>query len=624
MTEMVAVTQSVYRGPGTTSSSHSRVISNASKTQETVLHVLTDDGVGGFGGEGTINYAGKSLTAKLVSLDSRTENYKSDHEDADAFSTYLAGSSNDNSNKGGEYGDTAVGEQILAASTITVTYAVTPSSPITANQSFRPPTVSIDLCPLSTDYIVPNSVRFTWMGHVYEDYDGVIIRDRTALDVGTVSGQLDYSSGIARLFDYVVNGPASAFSVQSLWTVRQNWTTASVFFRTPAAPMKPGGFVMNLADSTGEAITANGDLDGNLTGPHLTGRIDYLTGIGELQFGDFVLDSALSPAQKAEWWYDAADIGAVQPLKIWRPWPVDPTTLRFLSVSYTYLPLDAEILGLDPVSLPPDGRVPIFRRGGFAVVGHTGRVGPAVVTNGQTLNCGRERLSRVRLVGNNGVVISTGYNVDLEAGTVSIVDVTGYSQPVTLEHRIEDMAIVDDVQIDGTLGLIRELTHNYPVPGSYVSSVLYAGNLKARVSVLFDQLAWGNVWDDTVIGSNAPATYNDAANPILVTNEGAMTERWAIRFTGTTTYDVIGEHVGVIATGTTGADCAPINAAAGQPYFTLRAAGLGGGWSANNVIRFNTVGALFPVSVIMTVLPGRETVERDSFSLLVRGGVDRE
>ncbi len=624
MPEMIAVTELVLVGDEYSNNWHTRQSSVVSKTQEVVLHTLSDDGVGGFGPDGTINYAGKSLTARIVVLDSKTETYKSEHEDAGSFANTEEDTSGTTSDKGGDYGETALGEEMLAASTISISYAVSPSAPVAATQNFRPATVTIDLCPLSTDYIVPNSVRFTWMGHIYEDYDGVIIRDRTSADVGTVSGQLDYSSGIASLFDYVVNGPASAFSVQSLWTVRQNWTTGSVFFRTPAAPMKPGGFVMNLADSTGAAITATGDLDGNVTGPHLIGRIDYLTGIGELQFGDFVLDSALTAVQKAEWWYSADDIGAVEPLKIWKPWPVDPTTLRFLSVSYTYLPLDAEILGLDPVSLPPDGRVPIFRRGGFAVVGHTGRVGPAVVSNGQTLNCGRERLSRVRLVGHDGVVISTGYTADLEAGTVNIVDVTGYSQPVTLEHRIEDMAIVDDVQIDGTLGFIRELTHNYPVPGSYVSSVLYAGNLKARVSVLFDQLAWSNVWDDTVIGPNAPATYNDAAHPIVVTNEGAMTERWAIRFTGTNAYEVIGEHVGVIGTGTTGADCAPINAAAGQPYFTLRAAGLGGGWAANNVIRFNTVGALFPFSAIMTVLPGRETVERDSFSLLVRGGVDRE
>jgi hypothetical protein len=37
--------------------------------------------------------------------------------------------------------------------------------------------------------------------------------------------------------------------------------------------------------------------------------------------------------------------------------------------------------------------------------------------------------------------------------------VTGYSQPVTIEHRIEDMAVVRDVQINGEISFTRALTH---------------------------------------------------------------------------------------------------------------------------------------------------------------------
>ena len=48
---------------------------------------FTDDGAGTFGPDGTINYAGKTLNVRFVSLDSKTEGYKSDHEDAKAFET---------------------------------------------------------------------------------------------------------------------------------------------------------------------------------------------------------------------------------------------------------------------------------------------------------------------------------------------------------------------------------------------------------------------------------------------------------------------------------------------------------------------------------------------------------
>jgi len=81
--------------------------------------------------------------------------------------------------------------------------------------------------------------------------------------------------------------------------------------------------------------------------------------------------------------------------------------------------------------------------------------------------------------------------------------------------------------------------------------------------------------------------------------------------------------VGVIATGTTTTVCAPINPASGTPYFTIPAAGWGLGWSTGNVFRFNTVGAYFPVWVVRTIQQGPETVTQDSFTLLIRGDVDR-
>ena len=593
------------------------------KVQETVVHTVTDNGTGGFGDNGTVNYAGKSLNLRLVTLDSSTDGYKSDYEDSSAFDDPSPdGTASNSSTKGGEYLDNTVSEQVLATSTLSVTYSTGFASEIANTSSYTPPAVTIDLCPYTSDYVVPGSVRFTWMGRVFEDYDGVLIRDRTAQSDGFVAGQMNYATGIATVTDYVVDGPATKFTLDSLWTVRQNWNTASVFGRTQAAPVKPTGFVMNLVDSQGNNITATGDLNGNLTGPHLRGNIEYLTGIFELQFGDYVLDSSLTPEQKLEWWYSADDVGAVQPDKIWRPWPVDPTTLRYNTVSYFYLPLDADILGVDPVRLPQDGRVPIFRPGGFAVVGHTGSV-TATVTNGQTIDCARTRLSRVRLVGSDGVTIQNGYTTNLDAGTVTFTDVTGYAQPVTIQHRIEDMAMVRDVQITGEIAFTRALSHDFPL-GSFISSALVSGDLKARVSALFDVSTWnGTLWEDTPSVTPATGTYNDVLAPIEVTNAGASTERFALQFTSTSGFRVVGEHVGVIAEGTINADCAPINPATGQPYFTIRAIGWGTGWAVGNALRINTVGALFPVWVVRTIQQGAETVRDDKFTLIARGDVDR-
>ncbi|MBV5297852.1 MAG: hypothetical protein JZU64_06835, partial [Rhodoferax sp.] len=486
--------------------------------------------------------------------------------------------------------------------------------------------VQIDLAPYTTNRIVPSSVRFTWMGHVFEDIEGILYRDPTTGSAGFTAGIIDYRTGIAHVTNYVVAGSPTNFTLNSLWVSKGDWTTSRVFCRTPSAPIKPGGFVMSILDVAGTQITATSDIYGKITGDHCLGEIDYQTGVIDMIFGDLVQDSTLTADDKLEWWYAKALTQITAAGKVWRPWPVDPNSLRFNAVSYFYLPLDADLLGIDPVRLPQDGRVPIFRPGGFAVVGNTGKI-TATVSNAQTIDCARVRLSRVRVVGFDGSVINTGYTFDLEAGTVTFTSVAGYSQPVTIEHRIEDMVVVSDVQITGQLGFTRPLTHDYPLtvpPTSFISSALVAGDLKSRVSILFDQATWsGTVWLDSVSGSNANGTYNDILSPIVVTNIGALTERWALVFTSTTAFNVVGEHVGIITTGNINTNCAPLNPATNTPYFTVPALGWGLGWSTGNMLRFNTVGAITPVWVIRTVQQGPNTGIEHSFTLLSRGDVDR-
>ena len=91
-----------------------------SRHQETVLHELSDNGAGSFGNFGTANYAGKTLNVRFVELDAKTDGYKSDYENAEAFGDAQSDYSSAN-NKGGEYADNAVSEQVLAASAGTLT-----------------------------------------------------------------------------------------------------------------------------------------------------------------------------------------------------------------------------------------------------------------------------------------------------------------------------------------------------------------------------------------------------------------------------------------------------------------------------------------------------------------------
>ena len=606
-----------------------------SKTQETVVHNLTDDGAGGLGEFGTVNYAGKTLTVRLVDLSSSTEGYKSDYEDASAFeTTSMSGGgsdpgSNSTTRKGGDYADSAVSEQLLAGSTLRVTYATDFASDVANTMTFRPPTVTIDLCPYTSEYIVPGSVRFTWMGHVYEDFEGVLYRAPSANSRGTVAGQINYSSGIAQVTDYVVSGSATDFSLDSLFTVRQKWSTASLFFCTDAAPLRAGagGFVLTVTDLTGAILTANVDAQGNITGLHMRGKLEFSRGQVELQFGDYVLDTDLTPEQKAEWWYSAADVGTVQADKIWRPWPVDPTTMRYSAVSYIYLPVDVSLMGLDPAALPADGRVAYARPGDTCVVGVMHGGVEFAPFEGQVYDLGHERLSFVQVLSaDDDAEIFTGYTADLDAGTIIFDDLVGYPARVKVVGRTEVYRQIAEVRIDGRVRLTQPVGYAFPADAVF-STALRQGDRFARVSRVYDQASWDGVtWLDGLDPANGTAMASfDAANyPITLSNRGAITERWALRMRPDGhTFDLIGQHLGQIASGSINEDFSPLHQAAGVPYMTVPSAGWNAGWVAGNVLFVDTIGAEAPVACVRCTQPGTPAGMEDEAWLVQRGDVGR-
>lgn len=473
---------------------------------------------------------------------------------------------------------------------------------------------------LQSDY-VPDGFMLNSKRHMVKA-DATIVKDISpSTGVGTVCGTMGI---IGKRYGMVLtawdaNTSPVVSNILGVATVGTSSQVDAITFRTAIAPLFNGGFTLNgtLQDDTTFSVTPNAD--GKIINDALGiyGTVNYTTGVATLRFGAKVPDTSanlpgvinLGYLGIAGLTYVAAKFAKAD-------------SFRYNAVGYSYLPLDQNILGLNPVRLPSDGRVPIFRAGSFAVVGHTHNSGPVTVSNGQVYNAGRVRLSRIRITDKNNAPVITGFTTDLDAGTVTFNDVAGYAQPITIEDRIEDMALIRSVNIDGTIALTRPLTHAYPV-GSYISSALVVGDVSARVSVLFDQVTWTDKWSDAVIGDSSIANYNNVLAPIEVTNRGALTERWAIRFTGNTAFQVIGEHVGVIAVGTTGSDCAPINPSSNTPYFTIRALGWGSGWAIGNVLRFNTIGAQWPVWVVRTILQGPATANDDKFTLIVRGDIDR-
>ncbi len=593
------------------------------------VRTLTDDGTGGFvAGLGTVNYVGKQVSVKLVSFDRSTESYKSDHERASDFETAIGdggGSASGGGQKGGSYSTTSVGEELLAA--VSVRYRVGAGAPRAKSQSYVPPAVVLDLAPLTTDSAVPGSVAFRWMGAEYSDFEGVIYRGRTSVSAGVASGVMDYAGCAVLMTDYVVGGTGPTdFVLLSLLTQKGAWTTASLFFNTESAPLRagPGGFVLTVVDTQGTTLMANVDALGNITGSHMRGKVDFSRGGVELQFGDFVLHADLLPEQKTEWWYSPADVGAVEPGMIWRPWPVIPATLRYSAVTFIYLPVDAALMGIDPAALPADGRVAFARPGDTCVVGINHGGPEFAATPGMVYSIGHERLSLAQVLGPDGAEILIGFTTDLDAGTVTFNDVTSYPALVRVVARTEVYKQIAEVRIDGKVRLTEPIGHAFPV-GAVFSTALRQGDRFARVTRVYDQLTWsGTAWVDGLSGSEALASYNSRDNPVEVSNRGAITERWALRLRNdATTFDLIGRGSGQIASGTINADFAPMNTAAGAPYFTIKAAGWGSGWIGGNVLFIDTTGAEFPIDIVRCTQPSSPVGVDDSFWLVQRGDVDR-
>ncbi|MGQ2992776.1 hypothetical protein [Variovorax sp.] len=487
----------------------------------------------------------------------------------------------------------------------------------TKSQVFNAPKLVIKLLPGISEVSVPGSVNFGFAGRTYFDRAGALYTDLDpATGAATLAGAYDYTTNAAMLTVWPQSASGTV-TVNSLLTSLDGQPVDYVVFRTPVAPVSPGTLQLLATKLAGGTINVTADINGNVNATNVHGTVDASTGVGKVRFGDWVTAAGNEGAS----WYSPDAVGADG--KIWRPVPVFANSIRYNTVATTMLPIDATLLGIDPVRLPPDGRVPIFRKYGLVVIANVKRMPAAVVSNGQTLSTGRERLAHLRVIDANGATIEGGYTVNYDAGTATFIDVDGYAQPVIVEHRVEDMLTLTDYGIDGRLIFQSRLTRDYPVEGTTVSSALRMGDVKARTSVLFAQKTWTGVWSDTLIGNAPDGRYDDVNYPLLLTNKGAVTERYRIQFETPSTYRVVGEHLGVIVTGQSiFADCSPMGPQ-GVPLFTIFAAGFSQGWAQGDVVRFNHVAATFPFVIVRCVQMGAETVLDDSFEVMVRIGVDR-
>lgn len=505
-----------------------------------------------------------------------------------------------------------------AGTVVSAQWQTAGSSDTAATEDLPLPAVELDLTPGVIDPVVPGSVRFTFKGRTYVDRAGSLYADiDPQTGAGTYAGSMNYANGLARLALWAAGG-SNAVTIRSLLTRLFEPGIDAMFFRTPGSPLRPGAFTLRGNTLDGTLINASADIGGNLTGPLIDGLVDWESGTVDVRFGEYVP----AAGNEGEPWYDPANV--VGP-NVWRPQLVIPSSLYIGAVVFRSIPLSSVVVGLDPTRLPSDGRVPGFKAGQTLLIHHTQETNVSP-TPGQVVNLGRTALSEIEVRDAEGVpVLSDWYVLDLDAGTVTFSDplnLSAYTLPLAIRDSIENRRLCAGVQITGDIEINSALSRAFPA-GSMVSSALRLGeangslDLVARVERLFDIQTWNpNLWLDQLGPgqTQAPGTYNETDFPLVVTNADAITERWALVFANATTFSVVGETVGTIATNqSTTVDCAPLNPRTGLPYFQVDRDGFGGGWATGNAIRFNTIGGLAPIWFARCTKPGTPETDVDSF-----------
>ena len=477
--------------------------------------------------------------------------------------------------------------------------------------------VRVDITRTSSSPLVAGSVLFTLAGKRFTERGGTLYIDQQVNGSATAAGTIDYTTGVATPTLWT-RGAALGLAVQSALIRLGDWLATEAFFRMAGSPVRPASTYVQVTADDGTLISGTADVNGVIAGTLIRGEVEQSMGVVRVFFGEWL---PVAGNETAPWFDPANVVGA----NVWKPRTVQPQTLRYSTVVLTSLPLSADILGLDPVRLPSDGRVPIYRPADVNVLHHTGSYNAGTPAAGSTIDVGRENLGALWLEDANRLKLDQAlYAVDLENGIATMdaaASLAGYVPPIAARHRIEENVLLSDVQINGLISLSAPLSREFPA-GSMLGGALLFGDLFARVEHLFDQATWTGEWSDSLIGSQAPAQYNDVDHPVEVLNDGAVNERWRINFTnGTGNVQVIGENLGVIATQNISADIAPVNLLTGKPYFVLRKEGWGTGWGAGVQLRFNTVAAAPGFWMARTVLPGA-TLAGDSFDAQLRGDAD--
>ncbi len=469
-----------------------------------------------------------------------------------------------------------------------------------SNQSNANKTIEVNKTPLvltldcKDEKIAKNSVCFNLQDTFYYDRNGEIYCDYNLFS-GEITpiGTINYSNGEVMIneWEFVNHKP---IMVTALATYSPYNPISTACFRIKHVPVATGSLQIRAETMDGEIISGVASNNGWIQNDHMTAEIDCQYGVVSVEFKKKV---------KAE-------------------------SIIYNAVAQTELPINSNIVKINTVKLPKNGKVAIFRVGDSILISNskTEDIGSAF-SSGQTVNLSRDDVDRICLRDSDGKPVNAElWDYDLDAGTITFatpLDLSQYKKPLLATHTREERNRVLEVNIDGTLKLKDPTLRAYEVEDTYVSSLLIGDTLQVRHSIPFTQRNWDGVWRDKPNGEQLLNKLNLTNYPMVLTDDGAITQDWLIKFVSSSQFEVYGDSLGYVGRFDLLTDLAPINPATNKPYFIVPKEAFGdtdAPWATHNVIRFKTWGTLMPVWILCAAQPTNQPqVGTDGFKYCFYG-----
>jgi hypothetical protein len=363
-------------------------------------------------------------------------------------------------------------------------------------ETFDTPQCKFSIDSVATDSFVPFSVVFDMGGRRFIDRgDGVVITDL----VSSTGAHVEVGEIIYNRKEVVITDSTVDIGDTTLITAigSTGGLTANTIRFSIDAPLKPGSGYVSATTTSGNSLIANVDQNGFYSDAYMTLVINQSNGYGEVEFAE----------------------------------PVIASTVRFGGLRLVSRTLDKEIVGINPVALPPTGEVPVLRSGGYCAILRNDSVEltDSIIPASTEVTLPFSSPDYAWVQDDKGKFVDqTLYEVDdtkctflnqLEDG------VDDYVWPLRVMVRNENRVTIETAHPGGTIQLDNSVGRGYPDGTAIITPILLFGDISSYVFNMRDSSAWSGDWDDP--GPISPYSYDKLAFPPIL-DFGAAQESYRI------------------------------------------------------------------------------------------------